>query len=190
MAVDNLSGSAGTRRGAKQSRRGSPRAPKEESSASVVQVETLKEQAQSTHEEARMVLPGIQALFGFQLIAVFNPPFLDLDAAHRMLHLGALVLVAIAIGLIMAPASYRRLAEATCVSRHWIRLSSCVIAWAMAALMMAISLEIYLVANMIADNFALALTLGAGVGCLLTWLWFVLPLLGGWQGRLAKTDHE
>jgi hypothetical protein len=26
-------------------------------------------------EEARMVLPGIQALFGFQLIAVFNERF-------------------------------------------------------------------------------------------------------------------
>jgi len=26
-------------------------------------------------EECRMVLPGIQALFGFQLIAVFNQPF-------------------------------------------------------------------------------------------------------------------
>ena len=51
---------------------------------------------------------------GFQLIAVFNRPFLDLDAAHRLLHLGALVLVAIAIGLIMAPASYRRLASHLC----------------------------------------------------------------------------
>lgn len=26
-------------------------------------------------EECRMVLPGIQALFGFQLIVVFNPAF-------------------------------------------------------------------------------------------------------------------
>ena len=176
MAFDNLGGSAGTRRDAKRSRRESPRAAREETSANTVQVETLKEQARSTHEEARMVLPGIQALFGFQLIAVFNRPFLDLDAAPRLLHLGALVLVAIAIGLIMAPASYRRLAEATCVSRHWIRLSSCVIACAMAALMVAISLEIYLVSNMIADNFALALALGAGVGCFLTSVWFVLPL--------------
>jgi hypothetical protein len=29
-------------------------------------------------EECRMVLPGIQALFGFQLVAVFNTPFKQL----------------------------------------------------------------------------------------------------------------
>ena len=46
----------------------------------------------------------------------------------------------------------------------------------MAALMVAISLEIYLVTNMIAGNFALALILAASVGCFLAWLWFVLPL--------------
>ena len=49
--------------------------------------ESLKEQARSTHEEARMVLPGIQALFGFQLIAVFNRPFFELGSADRLLHL-------------------------------------------------------------------------------------------------------
>jgi len=34
--------------------------------------ESPEERAHSTHQEARMVLPGIQALFGFQLIAAFN----------------------------------------------------------------------------------------------------------------------
>ena len=34
--------------------------------------ERVEKMAQEAIEEARMVLPGIQALFGFQLIAVFN----------------------------------------------------------------------------------------------------------------------
>jgi hypothetical protein len=34
--------------------------------------------AQEAIDEARMVLPGIQALFGFQLIAVFNERFAQL----------------------------------------------------------------------------------------------------------------
>jgi hypothetical protein len=35
-------------------------------------------------EECRMVLPGIQALFGFQLIAVLNPLFVQrLDAMQQ-----------------------------------------------------------------------------------------------------------
>src|SRR5215471_14338102 len=75
------------------------------------QVESLKDQARTTHEEARMVLPGIQALFGFQLIAVFNRRFIDLDALNRGVYLASLVLIAVAIGLIMAPAAYHRLVE-------------------------------------------------------------------------------
>jgi hypothetical protein len=37
----------------------------------------LEEKTRTTIEEARMVLPGVQALFGFQLIAVFNNSFHD-----------------------------------------------------------------------------------------------------------------
>jgi hypothetical protein len=36
---------------------------------------SLEEETRTVIEEARMVLPGIQAVFGFQLIAVFNSGF-------------------------------------------------------------------------------------------------------------------
>lgn len=46
-------------------------------------------------EECRMVLPGIQALFGFQLIAVFNQGFAEkLPQATQMVHLAATILSA------------------------------------------------------------------------------------------------
>jgi hypothetical protein len=58
-------------------------------------------------EECRMILPGIQALFGFQFIAVFNASFADkLTSTEQRLHLLALGLVAIAGALVMAPAAY------------------------------------------------------------------------------------
>jgi putative transcriptional regulator len=65
----------------------------------------------ATHilEECRMVLPGIQALFGFQLIAVFSQGFSEkLSEAQQQLHLAAIVLVVIAIALVMAPAAIHR----------------------------------------------------------------------------------
>jgi hypothetical protein len=34
--------------------------------------EALTKKAQITIDEARMILPGLQALFGFQMISVFN----------------------------------------------------------------------------------------------------------------------
>jgi hypothetical protein len=44
-------------------------------------------------EECRMILPGIQALFGFQLIAQFNDGFSkNLSQAQQELHLAALLL--------------------------------------------------------------------------------------------------
>jgi len=148
------------------------RAPSEQA----IQEQSLKDQARSAHEEARMVLPGIQALFGFQLIAVFNRPFFDLAPIDRYLHLASLVLVAIAIGLIMAPAAYHRLTESTLVTRRWISLASKDIARAMVALMLAVSIDVYIVAAVIAGNAALAAAVGIATGCFLASLWFVLPL--------------
>ena len=58
---------------------------------------SLTDQMRNILEEARMILPGIQALFGFQTIAVFNQRFEDLGPAMRTLHLAALALVVISI---------------------------------------------------------------------------------------------
>ena len=85
----------------------------------------LDEQADKTGreaiEEARMVLPGIQALFGFQLIAVFNERFKEL-AKDEQLHFSATVLVTIAIALIMTSAACHRFAEQTTISKFFVWL--------------------------------------------------------------------
>ena len=62
--------------------------------------EPLSEVASHLLEECRMVLPGIQALFGFQLMAVFNAKFWDLLYFQRVVHLLAIGLVAIAVALV------------------------------------------------------------------------------------------
>src|SRR5258705_5045500 len=87
----------------------------------------------ATHllEEARMVLPGIQALFGFQLIAVFNERFRTMDSAWQITHLAAILMLAVAIVLIMMPAPYHRIAEPGAVSRRFAELASSMIASAM-----------------------------------------------------------
>jgi hypothetical protein len=42
------------------------------------QRESLEDEATHATDEARMVLPGVQAILGFQLVAVFNQRFHDL----------------------------------------------------------------------------------------------------------------
>jgi len=83
----------------------------------------LSKAAQFLLEECRMVLPGMQALFGFQLIAVFSQTFdQKLSAMNQVLHLIALALVAIAIGLVMTPAALHRKTE-----HVWLRKSLLII---------------------------------------------------------------
>jgi len=58
------------------------------------QVEPLSDAVSHILEECRMVLPGIQALFGFQLIAVFNQTFWDkLQPHEQVIHFAAIYLV-------------------------------------------------------------------------------------------------
>ena len=53
----------------------------------------IEKMAQEAVEEARMMLLGIQALFGFLLIAVFNERFAQLPGSHKPCHLAAIILV-------------------------------------------------------------------------------------------------
>ena len=93
--------------------------------------ETLEEEATHVTDEARMVLPGVQAVLGFQLIAVFNQRFEELSAGEQLLHLAAFLLMALAMGLLMTPAAYHRQVERGRVSRRFIDLSSTLLTLAM-----------------------------------------------------------
>ena len=165
-----------------------PPARKDDRDDDDAQVESLKDQARSTHEEARMVLPGIQALFGFQLIAVFNKPFFDLAPIDRAIYLASLILVAVAIGLVMAPAAHHRLVERNRVSRRWLRLAARDIAWAMAALAPAIAIDVYLVALMSTGSVFLGIVIAAAVAGFLAWLWFARPLSQRYRERVEARD--
>lgn len=126
--------------------------------------------------EARMVLPGIQTLFGFQLIAIFNERFRLLSEDEQTIHFTALVLIALAIGIIMTPAAYHRLAEEHIVSDFFIRLGSWLVAAAMVPLMIALTLEVYLLGRMVLGLQSLAGVVAAVVFAMVAGLWFALPL--------------
>src|SRR5436190_24352767 len=95
-------------------------------------------------EECRMVLPGLQALFGFQLIAVFQPAFSErLSRTEQLLHLTALLLVAIAGALVMSPAAYHRQTRPREASAHFLVLGGRFLLASMVPLLAAIVLDFY-----------------------------------------------
>jgi hypothetical protein len=142
-----------------------------------VDKEELDKRAQNAIEEARMVLPGIQALFGFQLIAVFNQRFPQMPAGQQLLHYVALLLVGVAIGLIMAPAAYHRIVEQHSVSRFFIQLASVMIAVSMLPLLTAISFEIYILGHLVLDNDQASFWIAIAVAVFLATLWYVFPFI-------------
>jgi hypothetical protein len=122
-----------------------------------------------------MVLPGIQALFGFQLIAVFNVRFDELTATLQALHLTALIAGAISMSLVMTPAAYHRIAERGRVSSRFTALASWLIAAAMAPLALSIALDAFVVSVMIVGNPAVGALIGVSLATMFLGMWFVWP---------------
>jgi hypothetical protein len=126
---------------------------------------SLKDGVQQLLDEARMVLPGIQALLGFQLIACFNEGFAGrLDLADQRLHLLATLLVTLATGLVMAPAAYHRHALHREVTEDFLRLGS------------RLSIEIFVVSRLVTESLVVSLGVAGATLLILLGLWVGLPL--------------
>jgi len=127
-------------------------------------------------EECRMVLPGIQALFGFQLIAVFNQGFGEkLSHANQLVHLVALVLTVLATALVMTPAALQRHAEPREVSERFVWLASNLLLAAMYPLAVAVALDVYVVAGIVIGDHAIASLLAAVVFVVFLVFWTFVP---------------
>lgn len=127
-------------------------------------------------QEARLILPGLQALFGFQLIAVFNQTFDEkLSQPERIIHLISIMLTMVSIGLLMAPAAYDRLCEPDGVSPKFIKLATLLLALGMIPLMLSMCADFYLIARIITENTAWAAVLATVALFFFSWLWFVFP---------------
>jgi len=126
-------------------------------------------------EECRMVLPGIQGLFGFQLIAVFSEGFhARLDPFEQDLHLGAIALIGLAIALIMTPAAVNRRLDPRMVTSGFVELGARLLMWSMAPLALGLCLDFYLVARVITGSVEVV-WLAALLLALFLALWWLLP---------------
>ena len=145
---------------------------------------SLTKAADHLIEECRMVLPGVQALFGFQLVAVFSERFDKALSDHeKLLHLGSIGLVGLAIALIMTPAAYHRVTSPDRVSAHFIRLSTRLLMAGMPVLMIALTIDAYLVGRLIGGPTAAAATATVLLAAFVA-LWILLPV----ASRLLRLD--
>jgi hypothetical protein len=138
----------------------------------------LEHATESMLEECRMVLPGIQALFGFQLIAVFSAQFQEhLDTSEQHLHLAAMLCVLVAMAFIMAPAAMYRIASPRAVSASLLRISSRFLVISLVVLGAGTCIELQIVASVILGDHGRTLMVAFPVFVLFAVLWFIVPLL-------------
>jgi hypothetical protein len=128
-------------------------------------------------EECRMVLPGIQALLGFQLIVAFNPGFhTELSRGEQRIHLFALIVIALAVGLIMTPAAFHRQTNPRQVTAAFIRLSTGLLMWSLLPLALGICADLYLIGRIIVGPSGGAWIASVVFAAFLT-LWYAVPRL-------------
>jgi len=74
--------------------------------------------------EARVIIPGCQALLGFQLVAMMTQAFDELPQDAKIMHAAGLCSVTIAMILLMTPAALHRLSFGGNESERFLRLGS------------------------------------------------------------------
>ena len=141
------------------------------------QAPPIEKIAQEAIEEARMVLPGIQALFGFQLMAIFNDKFRTLSEFDQRTHFLAMLLISLSIALIMTPAAYHRQVEPGSVSKFFVGLASLLVALAMIPLMTGLSLEVYLVGQIILHDQVTSAIIATALFAIFAGLWYGFPFV-------------
>jgi hypothetical protein len=135
----------------------------------------LKTKIEQLLTEARLIIPGGQALFGFQFIAMLTSGFDRLPETAKLVHLAALCLIGMNVILMMTPAALHRLSFGGEDSPRFLSMGSALVTIGPAFLAAGISAEIYVVFLKALDSTQVALTASIAAALVLTALWYVWP---------------
>lgn len=126
--------------------------------------------------EARVIIPGAQALFGFQFIAMLTVGFDELPQISKTVHAIALGLVAMNVILLMTPAALHRLAFDGADSESFLRAASALVVTAPFFLAGGLAAESYVVLGKLTDSNIVAATYAAVSFAVLIGFWYVVPM--------------
>ena len=132
----------------------------------------LKDKINQALTEARVVLPGAQALLGFQLAGMLMESFEKLPVASRYVHLASLGSMALSVILLMTPAAYHRIVEEGENTEHFHRLASRLLIAAMIPLALGICGDLFVVVRKVTGSATVALISAAAALLFFYGLWF------------------
>lgn len=111
--------------------------------------------------ECRVVLPGAQALLGFQLIIMWMTAFYKIPQWWKVLHLASLTAIGICTVLLMTPAAYHRIVEQGENSELLHHITAQLLLSAMVFLGLGISGDFYLACRLTGLSNALSTAISA-----------------------------
>lgn len=135
-----------------------------------------RQRYQELLQELRVILPGVQVLFAFLLTAPFSSRFNELDELGRDLYGAALLGTALSMVMLLAPASYHRVARRA--SRDRLRTAVMLTVAGMATLAVSVLVVVFAVMRFIFEIDA-ALPVTVVLAVMIAGLWYLLPLLRG-----------
>jgi PncC family amidohydrolase len=126
--------------------------------------------------EARVIIPGAQALLGFQLTVTLTRAFEQIPFESKLAHAAALCCIALSVILLMAPAALHRISFAGEDSADFLKVGSVFIVAAPLPLALGIALDTYVaIAQALESNLA-ATSVAGTTAIVLTLLWYAYPV--------------
>jgi hypothetical protein len=136
----------------------------------------LSTQVDQLLTEARVIIPGAQALLGFQFTVTLMRPFEELPAGAKLAHVAALCCVALAVILLMAPAALHRLSFGGEDAPEFLTIGSAFVIAAPIPLAFGIALDTYVATRRVLESDQGALALAGITVLVLFALWYAFPL--------------
>jgi Family of unknown function (DUF6328) len=126
--------------------------------------------------EARVILPGAQALLGFQLVVMMTQAFDRLPRPVQAIHVAALLSLVLAVVLLIAPAAIHRLALQGRDDARLLGPGSFIITLALLPLVASICCDMWVALYKLTGTDSLASVGAVLTAVVLLGLWFVIPL--------------
>ncbi|PAY06787.1 hypothetical protein CK489_28480 [Bradyrhizobium sp. UFLA03-84] len=140
----------------------------------------LKTKIEQLLTEARVIIPGGQALLGFQFVAALTRSFQSLPDWMQAVHAAGLLAVAFSVLLLMTPASLHRLAYHGEDDPQFFRIGSALVIAAVLPLALGIAADIAVVIYVVSESARTAIAIGTTAFSSLLAVWYGFPL---WHRR-------
>ena len=160
-----------------KSHQGAPERHQAASDRGATETAPLHARIEQMLTEARVILPGAQALLGFQLAIVLADTFEKLPSLPRLLHAAALMSVAISVALLITPAALHRIVWAGEDTEAVLAIGGRVTILALLPLAVGMAGDSYVVLSRILVSTGLAAVAATLVLLYLIGFWFAWPFV-------------